>query len=232
MEKASHQNMKLQLNLQTKNPPYQDPNPPTPVTMMSPRNETHFQLTQISVRCPHYQPENPQIEPNPQDIHHQTHITLALLLFAKNNNRPQQIWRLWLLRLQQQQLLFDHASHQQPQHQHQQRVTLDLNGSPIIYTTPCAGPHQTLEDLEDLEDLVDLEDQEYLKDPLQQHQQQETPTTGLWGTFPKYSTEKERTPELSSTIYWDISEQTPESQASIRRYEKYPSCSPSYKDHK
>jgi hypothetical protein len=116
---------------------------------------------------------------------------------------------------------------------------LDLNESPIIYTTPCAEPHQTLEDLaglEDLVDLVDLEDQECLKDPLQQylqqHQQQETPMTGLWGTFPKYLMEKERTPESSSTTYWDTSEQTPESQASIHRYEKYQSRLPSYKDHK
>jgi hypothetical protein len=113
---------------------------------------------------------------------------------------------------------------------------LDLNESPIIYTTPCTGPHQTLEDLGGLADLADLEDQEYLKDPLQQylrqHQQQETLTTGLWGTFPKYSTEKERTPESSSTTYWDTSKQTPESRASIHRYEKYPSRSPSYKDHK
>jgi hypothetical protein len=110
---------------------------------------------------------------------------------------------------------------------------LDLNESPIIYTTPCAEPHQTLEDLAD---LVDLEDQEYLKDPLQQylqqHQQQETPTTGLWGTFPKYSMEIERTSEPSLTTCWDTSEQTPESQASIHRYKKYPSRSPSYKDHK
>jgi hypothetical protein len=180
-----------------------------------------------------------QTESNPQDIHHQTHIALASLLFTKNNNQPQQIWRLRLLRLQQQQLLSDHALHQQSQHQHQQRLTLDLNESPIIYTTPCAKPHQTLEELEGLEDLADLvdqEDQEHLKDPLeqylQQHQQQETPMTGLWGTFPKYSTEKERTPEPSSTTYWDTSEQTPESRASIHRYKKYPSCLPSYKDHK
>jgi hypothetical protein len=88
---------------------------------------------------------------------------------------------------------------------------------------PCAKPHQTLEDLEGLvdpEDPEDLEDQEYLKDPLQQylwqHQQQETLMTGLWGTSPKYLTEKERMPESSSTIYWDTSKQTPESRASIR----------------
>jgi hypothetical protein len=156
-----------------------------------------------------------------------------LLLFAKNNNRLQQIWRLLLLRLQQQQLLSDYALHQQPQHQHQQQATLGLNKSPIIYTTPCAEPRQTLEDLAD---LADPEDQEYLKDPLQQylrqHQQQEMPTTGLWETFPKYLMERERMPESSSTIYWDTSEQTPESQASIHRYEKYPLHSPLYKDHK
>jgi hypothetical protein len=68
-------------------------------------------------------------------------------------------------------------------------------------------------------DLEDPENQELLRDPLQQflrqHQQQETPTTGLWGTFPKYSTENEGTLETSSTTYSAISGQTLESQASI-----------------
>jgi hypothetical protein len=89
---------------------------------------------------------------------------------------------------------------------------LDLNESSTIYTMPCTKPHQTweaLEDLEGLEDLAGPEDQDYLKDPLQQYlwqdQQQETPTTGLWETYPKYSTETERMPEPSSTIYWGTS---------------------------
>jgi hypothetical protein len=68
---------------------------------------------------------------------------------------------------------------------------------------PCAEPHRPLADLEDLEglavleDLEDLEgpaDPESLRDPLQQYLQQfqpETQTTGLWGTYPKYSTENE-----------------------------------------
>jgi hypothetical protein len=84
---------------------------------------------------------------------------------------------------------------------------------------PCAEPHQTLEDLVD---LADPEDRERLKDPLQQylqqHQQQETPMTGLWETFPKYLTEIEKMPESSLTTYWDTSERTPESQASIHQY--------------
>jgi hypothetical protein len=113
---------------------------------------------------------------------------------------------------------------------------------------PYAETHQPLEDLEgladlaDLADLVDLEgledlkDQELLKDPLQQylwqHQQEEMPMIGLWGTFPKYSMETERMPETSSTPYLDTSGQTLESRASIHPYAKYPSRSPSSKDPK
>jgi hypothetical protein len=105
---------------------------------------------------------------------------------------------------------------------------------------PCAKTHQPLEglegleNLEGLEDLEDPEDQEHLKDPLQQYlqqtQQEETRTTGLWETFPRYSTEIERMPETSSTPYSATSEQMPESPALIHPYAKYPSCSHSSKD--
>jgi hypothetical protein len=101
---------------------------------------------------------------------------------------------------------------------------------------PCAETHLPLEDLEGLADLADLEHQERLRDPLQQYlrqsQQEETPTIGLWETYPKYLTESERTPEHSSTLYLGTSERMQESLASIHPYEKYPSCSPSSKDHK
>jgi hypothetical protein len=119
---------------------------------------------------------------------------------------------------------------------------LDLNESPIIYTMPCVKTHQTLEDLEGLEgledlvDLVDPEDQEYVKDPLQQylqqHQQQETLMTRSWEIFHKYSTERGDMPGPSLTTCWDTFKQTLESQASIHQFKKYPSRSPSYKDHK
>jgi hypothetical protein len=100
----------------------------------------------------------------------------------------------------------------------------------VIYTTPCAEPHQPLADLEGLqdlaalgdpEDLEDPEDQESLKDPLQQYLRQHQPemqTIGLWETYPKYSTENEQTPGTSSTQYPDTSAPTPESQASTPPY--------------
>jgi hypothetical protein len=95
--------------------------------------------------------------------------------------------------------LSDLTRHQQPLLPNQP-ITLDPNESLVIYTTPCAEPHQPLADLEDLEgpavlkDLEDPVDPESLKDPLQQYLQQlqpETQTTGLWETYPKYSTGNE-----------------------------------------
>jgi hypothetical protein len=110
---------------------------------------------------------------------------------------------------------------------------------------PCTETHRPLEDLEgladladleDLEDLEDPEDQERLKDPLQQYlrqpRQEETPMTGLWGTFPRYSTENKRMPGPSLIPYSDTSEPMPEYQASIHPCTKYPSRSPSSKDPK
>jgi hypothetical protein len=115
---------------------------------------------------------------------------------------------------------------------------------------PCAETHLPLEDLADLVDLVDLvdladledladpedpEDQEYLKDPLQQYlrqAQEEMQMTGLWGTFPKYSTETARMPEPSSTLYSATSEQMRESPDLTRPCARYPSHSPSSKEPK
>jgi hypothetical protein len=106
--------------------------------------------------------------------------------------------------------LSDLIHHQQPLLP-KQPITLDPNESLVIYTTPCAEPHQPLAVLEDLEglavleDLEDLEgqaDPESLRDPLQQYLRQpqpETQTTGLWETYPKYSTENAQTQGTSST---------------------------------
>jgi hypothetical protein len=238
-EKVSHQIMKSWSNIWMKNPSYQDQHHLNQVKTKYPHNPTHSLLTRISAGLPHHQTRTPPLEPNTEDLHHQTNITLASLLFARNNNCPQQIWRLQLLQLQQQQLLSALALPQQTPSWHQPQVTLELNESPIIYTMPYIETHQTLEDLEglaDLKDLEDPEDQEYLKDPLQQYlrqpQQEETPMTGLWGTFPKYLTEIKRTPEHSSTPYSGTSEPTPESPASTRPYAKSPSPLPSSKDPK
>jgi hypothetical protein len=47
------------------------------------------------------------MEEDPESYSLQTNTALASLLLARNNNRPQQIWQLRLLQLQQQQLLSD-----------------------------------------------------------------------------------------------------------------------------
>jgi hypothetical protein len=238
-ERTSPQTMNLQLRTQTKNPSYQGPSHQNQAEVKHQR--AHLSLTRISAALPHHQTKTPPPSPDIDDLHHQTNITLASLLLSKNNNRPHQIWRLRLLRLQQQQLLSNLTHHQQIPPWHQTRVTLDLNKSPVIYTTPCAETHLPLEDLEgladlaDLEDLADPEDQEHLKDPLQQYlrqTQEETQTTGLWETFPKYLTETARMPEPSSTLYSATSEQMQESPDLTHPCTRYPSHSPSFKEPK
>jgi hypothetical protein len=228
-EKTSHQTTNPQSKTQTKNPSYQDPSHPNQAELR--RQPAHSSLMRISAGLPHHQTKTPPPSPDIDDLHHQTNIALASLLLSRNNNRPHQIWRLRLLRLQQQQLLSDLTPHQQTPPWRQTRVTLDLNESPVIYTTPCAKTHLPLEDLEgladlaDLEDLADPEDQEYLKDPLQRYlrqPQEETQTTGLWGTSPRYSTETARTPEPSSTLYSATSKQTLESPALTHPCARYP----------
>jgi hypothetical protein len=213
-EKVSHQIANPQSNIQTKNPPYQDQHHPSQAKTDYPHKPAHSSLTKISAGLPHHQTRTPPPDPDTEDLGHQTYIALASILFAKNNNRPQQIWRLCLLRLQQQRLLSDLLHHQHPQQPPQ--LTLELNESLVIYTTPCTETHQPLEDLEGLADLADLEDlenpadqedQEHLRDPLQQYlwqpRQEETLTTGLWEIFPRYSMESIRMPEHSSIPYLD-----------------------------
>jgi hypothetical protein len=100
MEKASHQITNLQSKTQTKNLSYQDQNHPNQVKTK--HQPAHSSLTKILAGLPHHQTRTPPPEPDTEDLHHQTNIALASLLFTKNNNRPHQIWRLRLLRLQQQ----------------------------------------------------------------------------------------------------------------------------------
>jgi hypothetical protein len=102
MEKVSHQIAKSQLNIQTKNPPYQDQHHPSQAKMDYPHKPTHLSLTKRSAGLPHHQMRTPPPDPDTKDLCHQTYIALASILFAKNNNRLQQIWQLRLLRLQQQ----------------------------------------------------------------------------------------------------------------------------------
>jgi hypothetical protein len=212
MEKVSCQTEKQPLNHQTMSPPYPDPSHPNPAKTNPSHQPAHWLLTKISAGLPHHQTKTPPLSPDIDDLRHQTHIALASLLFCKNNNRPQQIWHLRLLQLQQQRCLSDLIHHQRPPLPNHP-ITLDPNESLVIYTTPYAEPHRPLAGLEaleglavleDLEDLEDPEDPESLKDPLQQYLRQhqpETQTTGLWETCPKYSTENERTQGTSSTQY-------------------------------
>jgi hypothetical protein len=208
-EKVFHQIEKQRSNPQTTSPPYPDPNHPNPATTNYPRQPAHSLLTRISAGLPHHQTKTPPLSPDIDDLRHQTHTMLASLLFCKNNHRPQQIWCLRLLQLQQQRCLSDLTRHQRPPLPNQP-ITLDPNESLVIYTTPCAEPHRPLAGLEDLaalEDLEDLEDpevQESLKDPLQQYLWQPQPETqmiGLWETYPRYLTENEQTLGTSSMQY-------------------------------
>jgi hypothetical protein len=203
-EKVSRQTEKQPLNHQTTSPCCQDPDLPNPAKTNPPCQPAHSLLTKLSAGLPHHQTRTPPLSPDIDDLRHQTHTALASLLFCKNNNRPQQIWRLRLLQLQQQRCLSDLTRHQQPLLPNRP-ITLDPNESLVIYTTPCAEPHQPLAGLEDLEGLAvleDLEDLESLRDPLQQYLQQLQPETqmiGLWETYPKCSTENEQTQGTSST---------------------------------
>jgi hypothetical protein len=79
--------------------------------MTSQRSAMHQQLSKSLHRQQHRQPAMHTMEENPESYHLQTHTALALLLLAKNNNQPQQIWQLRLLQLQQQRLLSDQAHH-------------------------------------------------------------------------------------------------------------------------
>jgi hypothetical protein len=156
------------------------------------------------------------IEENPESYHSQMHTALALLLLAKNNNWPQQIWRLRLLQLQQQWLLSD-LTHHQPQPQPLHRLPPQLhNELREIYKPQCGEPLEapedlkvlgTLEGLAGLEALVDLGDPEDMGDllllqppqsPQQQHWQG-MQMTDLWGAYPNPLKEIGSSHEVSLT---------------------------------
>ena len=92
-EKVSHQITNPQSSsTQTKNLPYQDPNRQNHAKMIYQHSPAHLSLTRISASLPHHQTKTPPPNPNIDDLHHQTNIALASLLFSRNNNHPQQIW--------------------------------------------------------------------------------------------------------------------------------------------
>jgi hypothetical protein len=91
-ERASHQTTNPQSKIQTKNLSYQDRNHQSLVEAK--HQPAHLSLTRISATLPHHQTRTPALSPDIDDLHHQTNIALASLLFCRNNNHPHQIWRL------------------------------------------------------------------------------------------------------------------------------------------
>jgi hypothetical protein len=221
-EKASHQTTNPYPNHWTKNQKHPDPSQKTPATPATEnqRIDTHQTLIRNLHHQQHQLPATHTTEEDPGSYRHQTNNALASLLLARNNNRPQQIWRLRLLQLQQQQLLSDLAPHQAtqlplhrlPPHLHNELrdVYKPLYGEPLEDPTDLAA-------LETLEALVGLET------PTDQNNQEETlllqlpqplplnpPTmmTDLWAVYPRHTREIESSPGCSSINLPTTSEQT------------------------
>jgi hypothetical protein len=97
MEKVSHQTTNKYLTRQTKNQQYQEHSQRTPVTMTNQHSATHQQLSKDLRHQQHQTPATHTTEENPESYCSQTNTALASLLLARDNNQPQQIWRLRLL---------------------------------------------------------------------------------------------------------------------------------------
>jgi hypothetical protein len=225
-EKVSHQTTNKHPNHQTKSQRHQDHNQRTLATTMNQHSAMHQQLSKDLHHQQHQTPATHTTEENPKSYRTQTNIALALLLLARNNNRPQQIWRLRLLQLQQQRLLSDLAPHQHlplPLHRLPPRLHNELQD----IDKPLYGePLEALEDLAALGTLQDQEDQEDQKaqevqeDPLllQPHQQPQQlwplpiVMTDSWGVYPSLTREIENSPEHSLTSWFTTSRQTHKSQ--------------------
>jgi hypothetical protein len=154
---------------------------------------------------------------------------LALLLLARDNNHPQQIWQLRLLQLQQQQLLSD-PTHHQPQSLPLHRLPPRLqNELQAVYKLLYGEPLEALEDLavlgtlegqEDQEGQEGQEDQEDQEDPLllqlpqwpQQLQHPPIMMTDSWGVYPSLMRGTGSLQEPSLTSWFTTSKPTHESQ--------------------
>jgi hypothetical protein len=101
MERVSHQTTNEYLNHQMKNQQHRGHSQKTPAMTMNQCSVTHQQLSENLCRLQHQQLATHTMEEDPESYHHQTHTALASLLLARNNDRPQQIWQLRLLQLQQ-----------------------------------------------------------------------------------------------------------------------------------
>ena len=161
---------------------------------------------------------------DPENCRHQADNALASLLLAKNNSRPQQIWRLRLLQLQQQRLLSDLAPHQPtplplhrlPPHLRNelQDIYRPLYGEPLEDPADLAAL-ETLEALVGLETPMDLDNQEetlLLQSPQPLPLNPPTMMTDLWAVYPRRTREIENSPEHFSISLPTTFGQTQESQ--------------------
>jgi hypothetical protein len=99
----------------------------TPATKNQ-HSDTHRILNKNLLRQQHQSPATHTTEEDPESYRRQTNNALASLLLARNNNCPQQIWRLRLLQLQQQQLLSDlHPTNRRNSHYTDYHLTFATN---------------------------------------------------------------------------------------------------------
>jgi hypothetical protein len=167
------------------------------------------------------------MEEDPKSYRTQTNTALASLLLAKNNNRPQQIWRLRLLQLQQQRLLSDLAPHQLtplPLHRLPPCLHSELQATyRPLYREFLEDPEdlaalETLADLVGLEDPMDPEVQDNQEDPLLLQSPQpllhQLPTmmTDLWEVYRRPMRAIENSSEHFLTNWSTTSKQTHEFQ--------------------
>src|SRR5580693_3908267 len=224
--KASHQTTNQYPNHQTKNQEHPDPNQKTLATLVTKnqRNDSHQTLSKNLLHQQHRSPATHTTEEDPESYRYQTNNALASLLLARNNNRPQQIWRLRLLQLQQQQLLSDLAPHQPtplplhrlPPHLRNelQDVYKPLYGEPLEDPADLAAL-ETLEALVGLETPTDQDNQEetlLLQSPQPLPLNPPTMMTDLWAVYPRHTREIENSPEHFSTNSLITSEPIQESQ--------------------
>jgi hypothetical protein len=223
MERASHQITNEHPNHQMKSQQRQDHSQKTPATTTNQHNATHQQLSKNLHHQQHQTPATHTTEEDPESYCTQMNIGLASLLLARNNNQPQQIWRLRLLQLQQQRLLSNLAPHQHlplPLHRLPPRLHNELQD---IYKLLYGEPLEALEDLAGLGTLPDLEDQEdqeaqedllLLQPPRQPWQPQHLPIVmrDSWGVYPSLTREIENSPEHSLTSWFTTSGRTHKSQ--------------------
>jgi hypothetical protein len=142
--------------------------------MENQHSDTHRILSKNLHHLQHQSPATHTTEEDPESYRHQTNNALALLLLARYNNRPQQVWRLRLLQLQQQRLLSDLAPHQSiqfPLHRLPPQLHSELQAIyKLLYREPLEDPA----DLVALETLADLAGLEAPEDQEDQDNQEET----------------------------------------------------------